>query len=226
VGDVTVRDATTLDDLASIHDIFVGIWGPAGAPEVHLVRAVQWSGGYASLAEDDGRVIGGSFGFVGIRPDLHLHSHITGVIPDAQDRAVGLALKQHQRDWCAGRDIRVIRWTFDPLVRRNAWFNLRRLGAEIESFHADFYGDMHDEVNAGDRSDRFVVRWATDAAAPVTSFSAPPGSELFALPEDVAALRRADPERADRLRLELRAALDGRRVAGITDAGEYALVDE
>src|SRR2546427_889660 len=52
-----------------------------------------------------------------------------------------------------------IEWTFDPLVRRNAYSNLMKLGAEIVGFEANFYGTMHDSINASDETDRAVVRW-------------------------------------------------------------------
>jgi predicted GNAT superfamily acetyltransferase len=219
-----IREATTLADLAAMRGVFAAIWGEGGVPELNLIRAVQWSGGYASVAEVDGAVVGGSFGFLGGEPNLHLHSHITGVLPGHQDRSIGFELKQHQRRWCLQHAIPRVRWTFDPLVRRNAWFNLRRLGGVVESFHADFYGEMHDLLNAGEHTDRFIVRWDVADAEPVTGVDVPDGAELFALPADIVALRATEPVRAARLRHELRAAMDGRRVAGITDAGEYVLL--
>ena len=73
-------------------------------------------------------------------------------------------LKQHQRAWALVRDLDLITWTFDPLVRRNAYFNLTKLGAEVTGYHEDFYGPMHDALNRGDESDRCVVSWHLDAA--------------------------------------------------------------
>ena len=220
-----IREAKGVEDLAALHGVFTAIWGERGSPEVHLLRAVHHAGGYAALAEaEDGTVLGASFGFLGGEPNLHLHSHITGVLPDAQNRHVGFELKQHQRRWCMQRAIPRIRWTFDPLVRRNAWFNLRRLGAVVESYHPDFYGEMHDAVNAGDHSDRFVVRWDVDATPPDGEPDVPEGALLHALPEDIVALRADDPSEAQRQRLALRDALAQRDVSGITRAGEYVLV--
>ena len=72
---------------------------------------------------------------------------------------VGLALKQHQRRWALGRGIMTIEWTFDPLVRRNAYFNLVKLGARVVGYEPAFYGAMHDAFNDGDDTDRAVVRW-------------------------------------------------------------------
>jgi predicted GNAT superfamily acetyltransferase len=50
-------------------------------------------------------------------------------------------------------------WTFDPLVARNAWFNLAKLGATPSAYLEDFYGPMTDAINAGMASDRLLVTW-------------------------------------------------------------------
>ena len=76
---------------------------------------------------------------------------------------MGFALKQHQRAWALSQDIREVTWTFDPLVRANARFNLVKLGAVAVAFFEDFYGEMDDGVNAGDRGDRCAIRWASTA---------------------------------------------------------------
>ena len=52
-------------------------------------------------------------------------------------------------------------WTFDPLVRRNAMFNLARLGARATRYEVDFYGPVRDAINGEDETDRLVVEWAT-----------------------------------------------------------------
>ena len=55
--------------------------------------------------------------------------------------------------------IQEVRWTYDPLLARNARFNLGRLGAVAVGLLPAFYGQMTDRLNRGDRSDRFEVRW-------------------------------------------------------------------
>lgn len=50
-------------------------------------------------------------------------------------------------------------WTYDPLVRRNAYFNLTKLGARPRGYLVDFYGPMADAINAGDESDRLDMEW-------------------------------------------------------------------
>src|SRR5437763_17197337 len=54
-------------------------------------------------------------------------------------------------------------WTTDPLIRRNAYFNLAKLGAEAPQYLVDFYGEMRDAFNAGDESDRLLIRWRLDS---------------------------------------------------------------
>jgi predicted GNAT superfamily acetyltransferase len=74
-------------------------------------------------------------------------------------RRVGFALKLHQRAWALRRDVAEIAWTFDPLVRRNAYFNLVKLGARPAEYLPNFYGGMNDGINGGTDSDRVLVQW-------------------------------------------------------------------
>jgi predicted GNAT superfamily acetyltransferase len=55
-------------------------------------------------------------------------------------------------------------WTFDPMIARNAYFNLRKLGCVARAFHRDYYGSMTDDFNRGERSDRLEVRWELDSS--------------------------------------------------------------
>jgi predicted GNAT superfamily acetyltransferase len=206
----------TVADAERASALFDQIWRAEMVLPAEIIRAISFAGGYAVVAEAEGRAVAGSVGFVGIidgRPVLH--SHIAGVVQDARDTGVGFALKQHQREWAASRGIATIRWSFDPLVRRNAWFNLARLGAAVVSYQTDFYGDMHDGVNRGDPSDRLLVAWPTAPGSAVTGAVDPrPGDELVALPDDIVEIRATDPTAARRWRLEVR-----ERVGGALDRG-------
>lgn len=222
-----VDEARSLEDLSAVRAVFVSQWGEDGVPQVNVFRAIQHAGGYASAVVDDaGSVIGGSLGFLGRTGDgvALLHSHITAARPDATDRGIGFALKQHQREWCIERGIHIVEWTFDPMVRRNAYFNLVKLGAVATEFHAGFYGDMDDELNGGDETDRLVATWhLLDERAPAVD-----GDRLVAVPDEFHELRRRDPESARIARRELRAALEdafraGLVATGFTVRGEYVL---
>ena len=50
--------------------------------------------------------------------------------------------------WALERGLSEVTWTFDPLVRRNAWFNIEVLGGHITEYVPNFYGTMSDSINA------------------------------------------------------------------------------
>ena len=160
---VRVRLLKDLDEVTAAEDLFQRIWAmDKGEPLVSrpLLRALAHGGGYVAGAFRDGSLAGASVGFLGKHEDgLHLHSHISGVAPKLQGASVGFALKQHQRWWALSQGLEEITWTFDPLVRKNAYFNLTKLGAGIVSYEPNFYGAMPDGINRGDESDRCPVSW-------------------------------------------------------------------
>jgi predicted GNAT superfamily acetyltransferase len=84
---------------------------------------------------------------------------MTGVIPEYQGKGIGFGVKQAQRRWALEHGYLVIAWTFDPLQRRNANFNLHLLKATSSTYHVNFYGTMTDGINAGMPSDRLEVEW-------------------------------------------------------------------
>lgn len=198
-----------------------------------VIIATVHAGGYASLAWLGDLLVGASWGFLG---DMHgertLHSHVTGVLSSHGSRGVGEALKRHQWSWAAEHGLDAITWTFDPLVRRNAHFNLVKLGAVITEYHEDFYGSIEDGLNRGEHTDRVIVRWPVDSAGSIP----PEGSVVetakwsIPTPPDIEALRRSDRTAAhawrDRQRADLRRAFDGSwRIVGLMSDGSYAVVE-
>jgi predicted GNAT superfamily acetyltransferase len=168
---VSVRALHSHEDLTGARGIWDLTWpSVAEGTQVtpNLLRAVEHSGGYVAGAFDEGRMVGAALALVGRHRGGggwhdHLHSHMAAAVPGRSDRGIGTALKLHQRSWALEQDIATIEWTFDPLVRRNARLNLVKLGAVGVQYLPDFYGDMPDEVNHGDPSDRLLVRWELDS---------------------------------------------------------------
>ena len=148
-----IEELSELDDLRELAELFAVVWGRPGEPPINsdILRALAHSGNYLAGTRLDGRLVGGIVGWLGGHPphELHMHSHILGVVPGIEARGLGFALKQHQRRWCLERSVGAVEWTFDPLVRRNAYFNLTKLGAEATRYLVDFYGTMNDGINAG-----------------------------------------------------------------------------
>jgi predicted GNAT superfamily acetyltransferase len=156
-----LRPLGSVDDADRIARVVAATWGEEQAVPREMVRALAESGNvpYGAFAGDE--LIGFVLGWAGVDADegLHVHSHMLAAIPDRRHRGVGYALKLAQRAQALDQGIRCVRWTFDPLVARNAYFNLHKLGAIVDRFERNFYGEMRDSLNRGDRSDRFVVRW-------------------------------------------------------------------
>ncbi|SDS70168.1 hypothetical protein [Microlunatus soli] len=155
-------------DMNAAAEVLRTIWQTgADQPLLHpsLLVALAHGGNYVAGAYRGDRLVGVCVGFFSAPPGrgpgaaTALHSHIAGVLSDHAGQGIGTALKLHQRLWCLRRDVGTITWTFDPLVARNASFNLHRLGVGVRSYLTDFYGAMSDGVNDGQPTDRLLVGW-------------------------------------------------------------------
>jgi len=132
---------------------------------------------------------------------------MTAVMDQYRDQGVGYALKMDQWKWAKRNNYPSISWTFDPLVRRNAKFNLVKLGVDISDYYPNFYGEMPDVLNAGDESDRLMVYWRTDVDTPKAReiITHPkPGDILIEIPEDIVAIRSKDQSASMKWRRQVR----------------------
>lgn len=160
-SDVQVRPVEHVTDLAAVTTLFDEIWRPdADRPiSAELMRAFAKAGNYVAGAYDGDKLVGACVGFFAPPAEAVLHSHIAGVSARMAGRHVGVALKLHQRAWSLQRGIARIEWTFDPLVARNAYFNIVKLGGTPAEYLPNFYGGMRDSINGGDDTDRLMLHW-------------------------------------------------------------------
>jgi predicted GNAT superfamily acetyltransferase len=157
---VELRELTTLEDADRILEVMTATWGEHQLLPRELIRALMHSGNAPWGAFDGVRMVGYVLGFLGREDDApHIHSHMLAVLPEYRSRGVGHALKLAQRAAALELGVEIVRWTFDPLLSKNAYFNLVKLGAVCDAFYRNFYGEMTDVLNRGERSDRLVVRW-------------------------------------------------------------------
>lgn len=226
---VEIRLLDTTADIKQLMHLLNQVWGTNTAVVgMELIRAIGHAGGYVAAVYTGDQMVGGSVGFLARHLDQPaLHSHLTGILPGVRRTGLGRTMKLHQRAWAADRDLRWVTWTFDPLVRRNAWFNLGVLGAEVHEYLVDFYGPIDDSINAGDESDRLLVAWSV-ADPPAAAATGDRETFTVPTPDDIVVLRRTSPADADawrrRVRLELGGPLDaGATVVGFTRDGEYVV---
>ncbi|WP_433237019.1 GNAT family N-acetyltransferase [Streptosporangium sp. CA-135522] len=233
---LVLRELHSIEELEGVYRLFDDIWHPApgGAPiTVELMRALSHAGNYVAGAYQGDRLVGASVGFLASPAGQVLHSHVTGA---SAGRGIGFALKLHQRAWALERGLDRITWTYDPLIRRNAHFNLVKLGARPEEYLPSFYGLMGDAINNGDESDRMLAVWRLseprvlaavrsephrpqippDAVTALTERDGRPvagrtdaRTVTVTVPPDIEALRRTDPDAARAWRHAVREVLGG-----------------
>lgn len=223
--------------------VMTATWGPHQLLPREVFTALAHSGNVPWGAYDGDRLVGFVLGWAGVDEEgLHVHSHMLAALPDRRHRGVGYSLKLAQRAQALDQGIRLARWTFDPLVARNAWLNLGKLGALADRFGRDFYGDMTDDLNRGDRTDRLVVRWdlepdpgprplprdlptllstSGDPEVPEPVLAGDPGptGAIVEVPRDHPTLRDRDPELGSRWREALADAIETCLAAGLIATG-------
>ena len=154
---VVFKSCVTPQDADAVSAFFHSVW--AGGPEVipmDLLLAMLHVDAYCEFAVTGDKVVAASAGFRGLYNGEHvLHSHVTA----SRMPGLGYQLKLRQRDWARERAIPFITWTFDPLVRRNGFFNIVKLAALGVEYSPNFYGTMLDDINAGHDSDRITAVW-------------------------------------------------------------------
>lgn len=218
-----IREIITVEQTFAAAEVLRKVRGEEhpGMP-ANLLRALAHSGNYVVGVHDGEQMVGASVAFFAAPGARSMHSHVTGVLDGHRAQGLGRALKQHQRAWALARDVGHITWTFDPLVARNAHFNLSVLGARVAEYLVDQYGAMDDELNRGDESDRLMATWALAAPA-----SAPREQDVVTsveVPADIESLRRDDPAAALDWRYRVRDAFlglleDGLVVIGFDERG-------
>ena len=166
--EIVVRPARTRADYDASVLLQRAVWG---LEDVEITSAIQLiatthAGGMLHVAEtSEGRTVGFAYAFPALRGGSpHLHSDMLAVLPEYQQRGVGVRLKWAQREDALARGLPLITWTFDPMQARNANLNLRRLGGTATEFLENFYGVTTSSLHHGLPTDRLLVRW--DLASP------------------------------------------------------------
>ncbi|MFK4297190.1 putative GNAT superfamily acetyltransferase [Arthrobacter sp. GAS37] len=252
---VSVRTLHDPAEMELASALLATIWKVEGnEPHIDpgLLVALAHAHNYVAGAYRGAELIAACVGFFHPPPDRALHSHIAGVVGGSAGAGVGKALKHHERAWCLRRGTDTMTWTFDPLIARNAYFNIHRLGTAATEYLPNFYGEMTDSINRGQDSDRVLVVWdllREPGARIATGTSEPEACVLYnedgvprlsldsvgsarrvrvEIPTDIETMRIEHPDRAARWRPALRDALatlmnDGWQVTDFARHGHYSL---
>ncbi len=164
--DTVIKLLESPEEMTMVEDLQRAVWPDSETDVVpaHVFITAIHNGGLVLGAFHGDELIGFVFGFPGLdfTPDgprpKHC-SHMMGIKLGERDAGVGFALKRAQWQMVRRQGIDHITWTYDPLLSRNAYLNIAKLGTVCSTYRRSEYGDMRDGLNAGLPSDRFQVDW-------------------------------------------------------------------
>lgn len=163
---------TTLHTAAEMRaavDLQKVYWGDNMADLVpqHMLLSIARYGGHLHAAYDGDNMVGLLIGFSGadIHPDdnvdapsrMFVMSKRMVVLPGYRGQKIGETLKQCQREFAQRHHIQRVVWTFDPLLSRNAYLNIHKLGAVGQKYEENYFGE--DPLNPVLSADRLQVNW-------------------------------------------------------------------
>ncbi|RMF03360.1 MAG: GNAT family N-acetyltransferase [Chloroflexi bacterium] len=160
--DIKIHPIKTLTDLRKCHEIQRATWGYTDLmvfPYTQLISAAN-NGGVLLGAYDGPDLVGFLYGYLGMSgTKLYLFSQRMGVLPSYQNQGIGMKLKLAQREQMLRQGIDLIVWTYDPLLGKNATLNIEKLGGLVRHYARDIYGAVHNPLQIGLSTDRFLLEW-------------------------------------------------------------------
>lgn len=237
VGPVEIRPLRTLEEFQSTLRLQAEIWGFDQADLVapRLFSVFDRIGGSCLGAYLGGEIVGFSLAFAAFKVDgrRYWHSHMVGVSTHLHGQAVGYQIKLRQREEALAVGLDLIEWTFDPLQSRNAYFNLEKLGVDVQAYLLNFYGVTSSELHGALPTDRLVAAWNLRSPRAVACLEGrprpgPESAERIEIPARISDIPRAQAARIQaRVRGSFQAAFaSGLRVSGFertTEGGVYHL---
>jgi predicted GNAT superfamily acetyltransferase len=168
---IQIQPLSTLDEMRVAVELQKTYWGDdlESVIPAHMLYSLANFGGHVLAALDGEHMVGVLVGFLGTnikeseRPamaNLQLVSKRMVVLPAYRNRGIGYRLKLAQRDLAIKQGIRLVTWTFDPLVATNAHLNIRKLGAVSHTYYENYYGTASEgSLTIAGASDRMLVEW-------------------------------------------------------------------
>ncbi len=171
MASIEIRALHSLDEMRAAVDLQRVYWGDdlESVIPAHMLFSLANHGGHVLAAFDEARPVGVLVGFLSThneeprRPamaNLQLFSKRMVVLPEYRSQGIGYRLKLAQRDIALAEGIRLVIWTFDPLLAPNAHLNVRKLGVVCNTYHENYYGTSSEGGLARlGSSDRLMAEW-------------------------------------------------------------------
>lgn len=224
-----IRLCDTVEDFTQCVGLQSTVWKFPDA-EVTPVRAfviTLHSGGFTYGAFDEaGRMLGFSHALPAFDKNRRpfIYSHMAAVLPGLQNAGIGHKLKLAQHEHALRIGVWPIKWTFDPLLSRNANLNINKLGAVVRTYHVNYYGNFStSEMWRGLDTDRLFVEWWVQskqvAAALAGKRRADAPVAAVEVPYDIETLKRENLAAAREWQLRVRAGFQQCLAEGLYCAG-------
>jgi predicted GNAT superfamily acetyltransferase len=214
---VKIHQLSDLSEFAEVVRLQREIWGFDDLELLPLRLFVVASkiGGQVLGAFNGDKMVAFCLCIPGIKPGgkYYLHSHMLGVVPAYRNTGLGRKLKFEQRKYAIESGIDLIEWTFDPLELKNAFFNIERLGAIVRRYVPNQYGRTSSHLHGGLPTDRLVPEWWIESRrvkelVETGSLEKTPVEARISVVNEIAELRRSEPERAREIQADIASQFD------------------
>lgn len=161
---IEILECTTFEDLSACVQLQREVFA---LPEIELspVRhliVTKHAGGFTLGAFHENILVGFVLSVPAfLRGEKAFYSHMTAVKKEYQSHGIGRKLKWSQRERSLELGVKFIKWTYQPVLARNAFFNLEKLGVIIQHYEPNFYGTDYpnQDLKLGLDSDRLFAEW-------------------------------------------------------------------
>lgn len=169
-SEIIIREVETVEEMRDCIDLQRKVFASPDleiSPVRHLIVA-RYAGGFTLGAYLGERLVAFVLSlpmFLAGSREHAFYSHMTAVETGLQSLGIGARLKWAQRERALAEGANYIRWTYQPVLARNAFFNIERLGASISTYMPNYYGTDAEasaeqkSAQEGVDSDRLFADW-------------------------------------------------------------------
>ncbi len=168
--EIIIREVETVEEMRDCIELQRKVFASPDleiSPVRHLIVA-HYAGGFTLGAYLRERLVAFVLSlpmFLAESRDHAFYSHMTAVETGLQSLGIGARLKWAQRERALAEGANYIRWTYQPVLARNAFFNIERLGASVNTYMPNYYGTDAEasaeqkSAQQGVDSDRLFADW-------------------------------------------------------------------
>jgi predicted GNAT superfamily acetyltransferase len=157
-----IRKLATPEEYLEAEQLQHAVWNFPDREIIPLNELVvmQKHGGHVFGGFDGPKMASFCYGCPAFKDGKPYHySRLLGVLPAYQDSGLGHSMKLKQREYVLAQKLDLVAWTYDPLLSRNAYLNIEKLGCIVREYQVNLFPASGSRFNQGLESDRFTAQW-------------------------------------------------------------------